>query len=182
MAIEEIEKIIAGCKAGDEVSYRKLVDIYSPRCFSYFCRISGNRAVSEDLLSELFVKLVTKMGNFRGGSFDGWIFAVAGNIFRDFLRSKQREKKLFDRQSQEIEEASDIVEYKSEDGFDELQFELNKLDADTREVLTLRYYSGLGFKEIAEMRGEPIGTTLSKVHRGIKKLKESLEMGLGKNE
>ncbi|MGA2094130.1 MAG: sigma factor-like helix-turn-helix DNA-binding protein [Sedimentisphaerales bacterium] len=36
----------------------------------------------------------------------------------------------------------------------------------------MRYYSQLSFKEIAELRGEPIGTTLSKVHRGLKRLRE----------
>ena len=39
----------------------------------------------------------------------------------------------------------------------------------------LRFYSQLSFKEIAAMRGEPIGTTLSKVHRGLRKLRELME-------
>jgi RNA polymerase sigma-70 factor, ECF subfamily len=39
-------------------------------------------------------------------------------------------------------------------------------------VIIMRYYSQLSFKEIAESRGEPIGTTLSKVHRGLKRLRE----------
>jgi DNA-directed RNA polymerase specialized sigma24 family protein len=39
----------------------------------------------------------------------------------------------------------------------------------------LRFYSELSFKEMAEMRGEPIGTTLAKVHRGLKKLRELME-------
>lgn len=56
--------------------------------------------------------------------------------------------------------------------FDKLQSQLGKLDADTQEVIMLRFYSQLSFKDIAKLRGEPIGTTLSKAHRGLKKLKD----------
>jgi len=52
---------------------------------------------------------------------------------------------------------------------------LSRLDADTRDLIVLRYYSELSFKEIAEMRSEPLGTALSKLHRGLKKLRELME-------
>ena len=171
---EKLAQIIAGCKSGNEQSYCELVDIYSGRCFGYFYRLSSDRTISEDLLSKLFVKLVTKIKTFKDGSFDGWLFTIALNIFRDFLRDKQREKKLLEHQSQRVEEDYGYIGHTDDERIDKLQLELNKLDADTKEVLTLRYYSGLGFKEIAQMRAEPIGTTLSKAHRGIEKLKQAL--------
>ena len=59
--------------------------------------------------------------------------------------------------------------------FDKLHIALEKLDPEIAELITLRYFSQLSFKELAEMRDEPIGTTLSKVHRGIKKLREIME-------
>ena len=62
---------------------------------------------------------------------------------------------------------------------DELQLYLSKLDNDTSDLLMLRYFSQLSFKEIAELRCEPIGTTLAKVHRGLKRLRELMEQ---KNE
>ena len=55
---------------------------------------------------------------------------------------------------------------------DKLQMQLGKLDDDTAELITLRFYGEMSFKELSEMRSEPIGTTLSKVHRGLKKLRE----------
>jgi DNA-directed RNA polymerase specialized sigma24 family protein len=58
------------------------------------------------------------------------------------------------------------------DETDKMQRALSKLEADVREVILMRYYSELSFKEIAESREEPIGTTLSKVHRGLKRLRE----------
>jgi len=58
---------------------------------------------------------------------------------------------------------------------DNLQIQLNKLDTDTRELIMLRYYSQLSFMELSKMRSEPIGSTLAKVHRGLKKLRELME-------
>ena len=46
---------------------------------------------------------------------------------------------------------------------------------DTRELIMLRFYSQASFKEIAAIRSEPIGTTLSKLHRGLKKLQKLME-------
>ena len=58
---------------------------------------------------------------------------------------------------------------------DRLQIQLARLDADTQELIMLRFYSELSFKEIAELRSEPLGTALSKLHRGLKKLREYME-------
>ncbi len=100
MAQRDIDRVIIGCKKGDEACFTQLVDIYGRRCFGYFYRLTGNRDLSEELLSELFVKLVEKIGTYRGGSFDGWLFTMASNIFHDHLRFKQRQTRLLDEHSQ----------------------------------------------------------------------------------
>jgi len=146
--------------------------MYSKRCFGYFFRLTGNRTLSEDLLSELFVKLVEKIGTYRGGSFDGWVFTMASNIFHDHLRFKQRQTRLLDEHSRRLSLQPATTEDEDLGDTDKLQGALEKLDDDVRELVMLRYYSQLSFKEIAEMKREPIGTTLSKVHRGLKRLRE----------
>ena len=171
---DDLANIIAGCASGSEQSFSELLELYSDRCYGYFYRLSGNRTISEDLLSQLFVKLVTKIRTFKGGSFDGWVFKIAANIFRDYLRAKGRQKKLFERQKEEFDDPKATFRKDDDERIDQLQVELNKLDADTKEAIMLRYYSDLSFKEIAGIRKEPIGTTLSKVHRGLKRLKELL--------
>ncbi|MBN2590947.1 MAG: RNA polymerase sigma factor [Sedimentisphaerales bacterium] len=172
---EDLAQIIIGCKNGESQSFSKIIDLYSSRCYGYFYRLTGNTDISDELLSELFVKLVEKIKTYNGGSFEGWLFRVASNIFHDFLRSKQRQQKVLD--IRKFEADSEIIEEKKSDGelVDKLQIQLSKLDEDTRELMMLRFYSELSFKEIAEMRSEPIGTTLAKLHRGLKKLKENME-------
>jgi RNA polymerase sigma-70 factor (ECF subfamily) len=168
---DDLARIIIGCQQGDEQCFSRLVDMYSGRLYGYFYRLTGNRDISDELLSELYVKLVEKIGLYQGGAFEGWLFKIASNLFHDYLRGKQRQKKLFETQKTQVE--SDVIEDKrsEDDRIDLLQKQLGRLDADTRELIILRFYSQLSFKEMAQMRSEPIGTTLARMHRGLKKLR-----------
>jgi len=150
-------QIIIGCKKGEAACFSQIVDMYAGRCYGYFYRLTGNTAVSDDLLGELFVKLVEKIGSYKGGSFESWLFRIASNIFHDHLRDGPK-------WSDDTDERIDKV-----------QQQLEKLDTDTRELVILRFYSELSFKEIAKIRSEPIGTTLSKLHRAAKKLRQLME-------
>jgi len=171
----DLARIVSGCQNGDAKSFSELVDIYGNRLYGYFYRLTGNRAVADDLLGELFVKLVERIRSYRGGAFESWLFVVASNIFHDYLRDKQRRQKMLDARRSELQEQR--RQFKEPDGelVDKLARHLSRLDGDTRELIMLRFYSGLSFREIAEMRGEPIGTTLTRVHRGLKKLREWME-------
>jgi len=172
---DDLVRIIDGCKAGEAESFQKLIDMYGQRCYGYFYRLTGNGEISDDLLSELFVKLVAKIGSFKGGSFESWLFKTASNIFHDYLRDKQRQRKMLDVQKGQIKSKSTEAKRSEDKRIDKLQIQLKKLDTNTRELIMLRFYSGMSFREMAEMRGEPVGTTLSKVHRGLKKLRELME-------
>jgi len=172
---DDLARIIIGCKNGDSRCFSQVVDMYASRCYGYFYRLTGNGDVSDELLSELFVKLVEKIGSYKGGSFESWLFKIASNLFHDHLRGKQRRKRLIEVQQEQIE--SEIAEPKRSDDeqVDKLQMRLKRLDPDTRELIMLRFYSQLSFKEIARVRSEPIGTTLAKTHRGLKKLRQLME-------
>jgi len=172
---DNLAQIIIGCKDGDAESFSQIVDMYSRRCYGYFYRLTGNSDVSDDLLSELFVKLVSKISSYKGGSFESWLFKIASNIFHDYLRAKQRWGKLLEAQKKQLESKITQARQSDSERIDKLQIELGKLNADTRELIMLRFYSQLSFKEIAKMRSEPIGSILSKVHRGLKKLRELME-------
>ena len=171
----DLAQIIVGCRKGDSQCFSQLVDMYASRCYGYFYRLTGNNDISDELLSELFVKLVEKIATYKGGSFESWLFKIATNIFHDFLRSKQRRKKLLEVRKVRLE--AEVTEYKKsgDEQIDKLQIQLKRLDTDTRELIMLRFYSQLSFKEIAKMRSEPIGTTLARLHRGLKKLRVIME-------
>ena len=172
---ENLSRIVAGCQKGDRQSFSQLVDIYTTRCYSYFYRLTASPDQSSDLLSELFVKLLGKIGSYKGGSFRAWLFKIASNTFYDHLRDRQKQKKLIEAAILQ-RTRTDKPQTKSEaETIDKLQIQLEKLDPETAELLIMRFYSGLSFKELAELRSEPVGTTLSKVHRGLKKLRQLME-------
>jgi len=177
-AREDLKEIVAACQAGSNEAFGRLVDMYASRCYSYFYRLTGNAEVSDDLLSKLFLKLVEKIGTFKlaSGSFEKWLFTVASNIFRDHLRRQYRRKKLLAAKAQELRAeappAIDATGKADAEMIDKLQVQMAKLNAETRELLMLRFYGRLTFREIADIRSEPVGTVLSKVHRGLKRLRE----------
>ncbi|MHC4291824.1 MAG: RNA polymerase sigma factor [Planctomycetota bacterium] len=144
------------CKKGDSEAFNDLIQRYSNRCYAYFYR------------------LVRKIGSFKSGSFEKWIFTVASNIFRDYLRRHYRQKRLLAEKADLLLNDQNVPKQTPEI-FDKLHIALEKLEPEAAELITLRYFSQLSFKELSEMRDEPIGTTLSKVHRGIKKLREIME-------
>jgi len=178
-ARQDLKEIIAACQAGSNEAFSRLVDLYASRCYGYFYRLTGNAAQSNDLLSTLFLKLVAKIGTFRlaTGSFEKWLFTIASNIFRDHLRRQYRQKKLLEAKAEELELKADTTTptKADEEMIDKLQVQMAKLDAETAELVMLRFYGGLTFRQIAEMRSEPVGTVLSKVHRGLKRLRELME-------
>jgi len=179
MAVSDnLAQIVIGCQRGDADCFSQLVDIYASRCYGYFYRLTGSKDVSDDLLSELFVKLVEKINSYKGGSFESWLFRVASNVFYDYLRDKQRQERLLKSQKRQIESKPVAGKEFESERIDKLQEQLGKLDMDTRGLIILRFYSQVSFKEIAAMRSEPIGTTLSKLHRGLKKLRELMEQKL----
>ena len=116
-----------------------------------------------------------RIRTYRGGSFESWLFRVAKNIFYDYLRGKQKEAEKIKGQKIIAESAPRAVTQNDDERIDKLQEQLIRLDKDTRELIMLRFYSQLSFKEIAKLRDEPIGTTLSKVHRGLNKLRQLMQ-------
>lgn len=168
-----LEKVIEGCQRGDNDSFSQLLTIYSTRLYGFFYRLTGRTDIADDLLSRLFVKLVKIIDSYHGGNFDAWLFKVAINVFYDHLRAQKRDKKLLEnKQSQLLYESNRSSD---NDLADDLQRNLEKLDPEIRELIVNRFYSQLSFKQLAHQRNEPIGTTLSKIHRGLKKLRELME-------
>jgi len=123
----------------------------------------------------LFVRLVEKIDSYRGGAFESWLFRIASNIFRDKLRARQRRKKMLDVRRRQLESRITEPKASEDDRIDRLQIQLDKIDAETRELIMLRFYSALTTREIAELRSESIGTTASRLHRGLKKLRGMME-------
>ncbi len=173
-SLNDAAKLVKLCRQGEKDAFSQLVDSYSNRLFGYFYRLTGNRDDSDELLSELFLKIVEKIGTCRPETFDAWLFKMASNLFADYIRAKKRHEKMLNRATKEVQAE---IQPDPTDSLmtDKLTRQLQRLDAETAEIIVMRYYSCLSFEELAKIRNEPLGTCLSKVHRGLKRLRELME-------
>lgn len=171
---DTVKDIVLLARRGDKQAFSQLVDMYSSRLYGYFYRLTGNRDEANELLGELFLKLVEKIGSCRPETFEAWLFKIASNLFTDYLRTKKRSQKML---SHIEEQVRDEAQMPKKDNFltDKLARQLQKLEPETAEIIVMRYYSQLSFDQLAQARKEPIGTVLSKVHRGLKKLRQLME-------
>ncbi|ARN56750.1 RNA polymerase sigma factor [Sedimentisphaera salicampi] len=167
------ENLIAGCKKGDQDAYRQLVDMYSDKIYGYFAACTRNPEAAEELLSEFYLKLLKSIKSYKNGSFEAWIFKIAGSVYYDYLRKIIRERENYSRYCEEkeyLDRRQDSAEPETD-----VDKAVSELDEDSRNLVMLRYYSDMSFKEIAEATGRPVGTVLTKIHRALKKMKTVIE-------
>ena len=184
MEQSRLVEIIRDCQNNQPDGYERLLAEYGPRLYGYFIRASGSASEADDLLQELFVRLLEKIGQYtEENRFEHWLFRIAANLVRDRYRQRARKiaawTKLTSGQTGRVEAETPAAERPDEQAQraeerDRLAQALEQLPTLDREIIMLRHYGALSFKEIAEIYQMPIGTALSKVHRGLKQLRDIL--------
>lgn len=175
--------MIHKAQSGDSDALAELFSAYKSRLFGYFFRATGNRHDADDLLSEVALRLVRTLSRYRHqGRFEPWLFRMAANLVRDRIRRKKTRPNLAslsatdedgNSMAQRVEGAIPAVDANmlAGESREELQAALSQLDDTTREMILLRHFADMSFKEIAQQFDCPLGTALAKVHRGLKALK-----------
>ncbi len=167
--------LIKNLKRGREEAYRQLIEEYGNKLLRTCYLILNDREEAEDVVQETFIKVFNKIDTFKEKSgLYTWIYAIALNLSRDRMRTKQDMLELKDEWI-----GNDDVELHVEINIDREQlrkeiFEMNSL---YREVLVLFYYEELSIREISNLLNEKEGTIKSKLSRGRNMLKESLLKG-----
>jgi len=140
--------------------------------FNFFLRLTGNRAASEDLVQEVFTRILKYRAGYQGESrFVVWMYQIARNAHVDFLRKRKPEVPLDERA-----EATPGREPLPEDRFEAdqeaalVRRALDRLPERKREILLLFRYQDLKLREIAELLGCQVGTVKVQVHRALKDL------------
>ncbi len=185
---EALAEAIRGAQLGDSASFDRLVDGFASRIFGFLYRLTRSRHDAEDLMQEVFVRVVRMIGSYRHEDrFEAWIFRIAANLVRDRLRRLKRSPKQVgaighgdadDRGGLSVlanaagsTEAADAGLVRGEE-IEALNAALARLPDTEREVVMLRHFSQMSFKEIADVTGSPLGTALARAHRGLAKLRE----------
>jgi RNA polymerase sigma-70 factor (ECF subfamily) len=184
---DRLRATVASAKTGQAKGYEALLRAYGPRLYGYFLRATGNHHDAEDLLGELALRLVSRLKRYEeSGRFDQWLFRIAANLVRDRIRRRRTGAAGLSLEAEDASGASlaDRVAARearvdsgllAEEASAAVQTALEKLDETTRQMILLRHFADLSFKEIAEMFGCPLGTALAKVHRGLRALRKLLD-------
>jgi RNA polymerase sigma-70 factor (ECF subfamily) len=125
------------------------------------------------------------------GRFDSWVFRIATNLLRDRLRrvktSKSAGLESAGGTAGDEDEPDPLVNYADNSAdqpsealqraerIDRLQRAIGRLPEHEREVILMRHFSHMAFKEIAEVLDIPLGTALARGHRGLARLRELME-------
>ena len=161
--------------------------------------MTRNRADAEDLVQETFMKAYTKFHQYQQGTnIKAWLYRILTNTYITYYRKAQRSPKRSG--GEEVEDwqlaaaashdEKGLVSAEAEalDNIpsSQLRTALESLSEDQRVVVLLSDVEGFAYKEIADMLDIPIGTVMSRLHRGRKNLREGLsalaaEYGIGEN-
>ena len=149
-----------------------LFERYQTMLYNFFLRLTGNRAASEDLVQEVFIRVLKYRAGYMGDSrFNVWIFQIARNAHIDHLR-KQRPAPPPHNHPPETpsREPGPDEAYEVGQEAELVRRALDRLPVQKRELLVLFRFQNLKLREIAEILGVQVGTVKAQVHRALKDL------------
>lgn len=162
---------------------------YMPQLYSAALRMTRNRADAEDLVQEAYLKAYRGFGGFEEGTnLRAWLFRILTNTFINSYRSKKRRP-----DETELDEVEDFYLYRRLGGLEavrsgrsaedelmdvftdgQVQGAIEALPEQYRLAVLLSDVEGFSYKEIAEQLDVPIGTVMSRLHRGRRSLQKQL--------
>lgn len=168
---------------GNNKAFDELLMRTQSSLFSYIMFVVRNEDVANDLFQETFVKVITKLQEGRytdTGKFSFWLTRIAHNVIMDWYRDQKGDRtidlagdndlsKLKGNQVMDINRESEIV---NEQVMNDVKRMMESLPATQREVVFMRFYQQMSFKEIAELTGVSINTSLGRMRYALMNLRK----------
>lgn len=182
MADEELVMMYA---KGNNIAFDVLLNRYKSSVHSYIYYIVRDRDLTEDIFQETFVKVILtiKQGRYtENGKFKAWITRIAHNLIIDHFRQERNENTISNDEV-EVDLFNDmrLCEKTVEDAmvetqvFSDVKKMVEYLPDNQREVLEMRYYQNMSFKEIADRTGVSINTALGRMRYAILNMRRMAE-------
>jgi RNA polymerase sigma-70 factor (ECF subfamily) len=180
------EELLVSVRAGDNQSLGVLVARWERPLFCFAYRMLQRQEDARDICQETFLRVLKKAHRFREGSkFSTWMYQIALNLCRDQLRKRRRwstilaeDRELDERTDSPADNRSELDDpsfmFEQEQKNRALRLALREIPPEQREVLIMKEYEGLKFKEIAEILDAPESTVKSRMYYGLTGLKTAL--------
>lgn len=179
------QQLIQEYLQGKKSAIETLISRHRSRVYNYILLIVKNSDLAEDIFQDTFIKVIRSLNQGRykdNGKFVSWVLRIAHNLAIDhFRKEKQFQVLSNDDYESDIFNTSKLAEENIEDVMinkqitDEVKKLINELPDDQREVIMLRHYSGLSFKEIAEQTNVSINTALGRMRYALMNMRKVME-------
>ena len=171
--------------AGDSSAISQLIERHSRRVRDYIRMMVKDRDLAEDIFQETFIQVVRVIDEGRyvdSGKFLSWVLRIAHNQVIDHFRSQKQDKSVSESDAGydvlgTLRFAEPTVEDRivSEQIAEEVRGLVDLLPEEQREVVRMRYYANLSFKEIAEQTGVSINTALGRMRYALINLRRLIK-------
>lgn len=179
------DQLVAIYAKGNNQAFDELLMRHQSRVYSYIFHIVKNRDLAEDVFQETFVKAIMtiKQGRYsENGKFVAWITRIAHNLIIDHYRQEKSENTVStDEDEVNLLNRKDLCEDNIEDAMVVEQIHkdvkriIEALPESQREVLVMRYYRNMSFKEIADTTNVSINTALGRMRYAIMNMRRIAE-------
>jgi RNA polymerase sigma-70 factor (ECF subfamily) len=168
-------QLVERALGGDEEAYGLLVAHHERRVYNLVARMLRHPAEAQEVTQEVFIRAFRHLASFDPAhKFSNWILRIARNAAIDTLRRREPEWVSLEGDEERAGPADTLAAPKGEEGPQlverreaarALEAALARLRPEYREVIILRYHEDLGYEEIAEITGQPLGSVKSNLHR-----------------
>ncbi len=163
---------------GNNRAFDLLLARNQAKLYSYIMFIVRDRTIADDIFQDTFVKVITKLrqGAYKtNGKFSAWITRIAHNIIIDMFRDQKMGKiiestpdnDLSNLTGNELADANIETRFVKEQNMREAKLLMESLPAIQREIVYMRFYQQMSFKEIAETTGISINTALGRMRYAV---------------
>jgi len=181
------EALIRQFLNGQRAAFNLLVWRWQKPILNFVYRYVGNRTDAEDICQRTFIKVYKNLHRLKDpGKFSTWLYQIAANLSRDWLRRKRRNNSI---SIEEVGGETSILPEGSWKGSRSdpegemhqqqlrhyLEWAMGRIPEEQRLVVVLKIYQGLKFTEIAEVLGLPVNTVKSRLYYGLRALREVLK-------
>lgn len=179
------KELVMRYQAGDVSCFQILVDRYQNKVYSYIMMLVRDRQLADDLFQDTFLKIIRtiKGGAYKEeGKFIQFAMRIAHNLIIDYFRKEKRlpmvdpTKEDYDMLANaRMKDPSVEERIITEQIYDDLRKMINRLPDEQREVLNLRFYSDMSYKEIADVTNVSINTALGRMRYALINLRKIAE-------
>lgn len=167
MTDQELQHSLERLRAGDREAFTAIYQSLKTPVYTVLVRLTGDRALSEDLLQEVFLKLYRQPPSVEKPR--AYLFRMARNLATDALRKTCPQDSL---------EELELPAREDDPGLRvDLERAFARLPLSRRQVVALHLNGGLTFRQVAEIVEKPLGTVLWQYHKAIEQLRNDLDGG-----